>query len=78
MMRDARHRHSDPLTDFSRSKDDIEYTRGYLGVLVKGLIKVAQPKKEDGVGIALFDIQILLADWRNLGTHIVCILSPAW
>lgn len=43
-------------------EDNIQFTGGKLGILVKGLVEITQSEKNDGIRIAAFYPEVLLAD----------------
>ena len=49
-----------------RCQCDIKNTRCGNGVLEEHLIEVAHPEKNDTVGVASFDFQILPHGWRQV------------
>jgi hypothetical protein len=55
-----------PLTfaHLSGSKRNFQLTRGGPGIIVKGFVEIAQPEKDDGIRIALFDFEILPSERR--------------
>ena len=72
---DAGHRHALALAHLAAGQDDVEHSGRDLGVLLERFVEVAEPEKEDRVGKALLDLQIL-APQRNhrrngLGLHCV-------
>ena len=49
------------LAHLAAGEHDIEHAGGDDGVVLEGLVEVAQPKEEDDVGVALLDIEVLAA-----------------
>jgi len=64
VVRYASHRHALTLGDVPRRQHDVQFAGGNVGVLVKGLVKVAQPKEHDRVPVLALDLQVLAADGR--------------
>jgi hypothetical protein len=64
VMRDTGEGDADTFAHFAAGEDDIEDAGGDLGVLLEGLVEVAEAEEEDGVGEAALDLQVLTADWR--------------
>ena len=54
-MRHAGHGHALPLGDVARGEHDVQLVRHRVGVVVKGLVKIAQPKEEDGIRVLALD-----------------------
>ncbi len=62
----AGHRHALPLGHIAAGQHDVELAGGQLGIRVKCLVEVAQPKEDDRVGILALDVEILFADWCRI------------
>ena len=67
VVRDAGHRDAHPLGHRARGQNEVEFAGGGPGVLVKSLVKVAQPKENDGVRVLGLDLEILFADGGCFG-----------
>jgi hypothetical protein len=50
------------LADGLGREGDLQLARDELRVVVEGLVEVAEAEKEDGVGIALLELEVLPAD----------------
>ena len=62
MGRDPRQGHLQALAHGLGGEDDVQLPGGHAGVLVEGLVEVAQAKQHYGVLVALFDPEVLAAD----------------
>ena len=51
----ARHRHLVSLAHTPRGQDNLQLAGGELGILVKGLVEIAQAEEHNGVGVLLLD-----------------------
>src|SRR4051812_42664136 len=63
MVRHARHRDALVLRGGPRGQHDVAHARHDSRILVKRLVKVPQPEEDNGVGVLLLDLQVLLAEW---------------
>jgi hypothetical protein len=54
-MRDAGHGDALALGDRAAGQDQVQLAGCDLGVLIERLVEVAQPEKDDRVGVLLFD-----------------------
>ncbi len=69
VKRDAGHRHTTRAVLVHvgpAGQDDLEVARDRLGVIVEGLVKIAQPKEEDRTRVSALDLQILPTQRRRL------------
>ena len=66
VIRHAAHRRLVLLPLAARGEDEIENRRGFLGILEKHLVKVAEAVEEDGVGDLPLDVEVLLEHRREL------------
>ncbi len=66
---DARHRDARTFGDVARGEHDVEFARGNLGVLVKGLVEIAEAEEQDRVRVGAFDLEVLLANGGNVVGH---------
>ena len=62
MVRNAGHRHPLPLSHLAGCEDDVQLPRGDPGIIIEGLVEVAEAKEDNGVGISLLDLKILLSE----------------
>ena len=65
----AGHRHLQALAHAAGRKDNFQRLGSGLGVVVESLVEVAQAEKHDGVGVGMFDFQILPANRRQRSHH---------
>jgi hypothetical protein len=65
----AGHGHSLTFGHRARGECDLQLARDQLGVLVERLVEVAQPEEQDGVGVLLFEGQILASERRLVGSQ---------
>jgi hypothetical protein len=70
MVRNARHRNTLAFLCPSGGEHQVQLARGDLSIIIKGLVKIAQAKKNNRTRIFLFDIQVLLSDWGNFISHV--------
>jgi hypothetical protein len=54
------------FAELTRGQRDTENGRRPLGVLAEGLVEIAEPEENDGVGIFAFDPLVLLENWARL------------
>jgi hypothetical protein len=66
VVRHAGERKTLPFPQFPRGEGDAENRRDALGVLSEGLVKVAEPEKDDGVGMLPLDPEVLVEDRTRL------------
>ena len=69
MVRDAGQRNLVALAHLPGGQHNLQLSGGDAGVLVKGLIEVAQPEEHDGLGVLLFDAEVLVADGGDIVFH---------
>ncbi len=70
VVRDARQRDAHAAADGTGGEHDVEFAGGDLGVLVEGLVEIADAEEEDRVGMVAFDLEVLLADGGDVvGGH---------
>jgi hypothetical protein len=62
VMRYASHGDTDAFRDRPRGEDDIQLTRGDLGILIEGFVKVTQAEEHDRIRMLAFDIQVLASE----------------
>ncbi len=80
VMGNAGHGNAGALGDGAGGEEEIQLTGSGFGILVEGLVKIAEAKEEDGVGILALDLEILFADggdvvvWGHRGYGIHSIL----
>ena len=74
MVRDSGHGKALALAHRTGGQNDFQFPRGDAGVLVEGLVEVAQPEEDDGVGVLALDAEVLLADGRGAFFHRMDIL----
>ncbi|MBA7692050.1 hypothetical protein ES703_100608 [subsurface metagenome] len=70
MIGNAGHRHPMPLAHLSGGKDNLQFPRGKLGILIKGLIEIAQAEEDNSLGILLLNPEVLLPDRGRAFFHI--------
>ncbi len=66
MVGDACQRSTHALSDRPGGKDNVQLAGSDLGILIEGFVKIPQAEKQDGVGIILLDIQILLSNRSDI------------
>jgi len=71
MVRYAGHGHTLALGHVTGGQDDIQLLGDDMSIRIKGLVKVPEPEKDDGIRVLPLDVQILLANWsdRRRGGH---------
>src|SRR5262249_9498612 len=62
MEGDTGHGHALPLGHVAPGQHDVQLAGHQLGIGVESLVKVAQPKEDDGLRILALDVQILTPD----------------
>ena len=69
MVRDAGEGYLIALAHLPRGQHNFQLSGGDAGVLVEGLIEVAEAEEDDGVGVLLFNAKILAADGGDIIFH---------
>ncbi len=70
MIRHAAQRYRAILVFVARRQRDVENFRRSVRILEKHLVKIAEPKKQNSVAVALLDLEILLHHRRDFdGFH---------
>ena len=66
---DARHRNALAASHLARCEGDVEHRGGQPGIVVEGLVEVAQPEEDDDVGILSLNGEVLAPDRRTHAAH---------
>ncbi len=66
---DAGERHAQPLAHRLRGQREVQLARAELGVVIEGLVEVAEPEEDDGVRVAALDVEVLAADGGEGAVH---------
>lgn len=68
VVRDAGERDAEALAHRLGGEGDVELARAEFGVVVEGLVEVAEAEEDDGVWVAALDVEVLAADGGE-GVH---------
>ena len=57
----------DTLGHRAGGQNDVQFPRGDLGVIIKGLVEIAQPEENDRILVLAFNVEVLLAERCDFG-----------
>src|SRR5262245_42796094 len=66
MERNAAHRNTASRILRARGKSQLERARRQQGILVKHLVEIAHPEKENRIAMLLFGVEVLPHCWRDV------------
>src|SRR5260370_38248119 len=65
MRGDAGHRQTLAAAHLTRGQGNVEDPRGQMGVVLEGLVEIAQTEEQDGVWLTALELEILAAGRRQ-------------
>ena len=68
----AGHGDAVPLAHLPGGQGDLQLPGDQPGILVEGLVEIAQPEEDDGLRVALFHPEVLAADGGDAGFAHFC------